>query len=48
MSTFLNGDLEEKVYIEQPKGYMKKGKKDKVYCLQKELCLFCLDPFKAD
>ena len=29
-SAFLNGDLEE-VYVEQPKGYMKKGKEDKVY-----------------
>ena len=35
-SAFLNGDLEE-VYIEQLKGYMKKGKEDKVYRLRKAL-----------
>ena len=35
-SAFLNGDSEE-VYVEQPKGYMKKGKEDKVYRLRKAL-----------
>lgn len=36
-SSFLNGELEEEVYVEQPLGYVQKGKEDKVYCLQKAL-----------
>uniref|UniRef100_A0A2N9EW08 CCHC-type domain-containing protein n=1 Tax=Fagus sylvatica TaxID=28930 RepID=A0A2N9EW08_FAGSY len=36
-SAFLNGDLEEEVYVEQPKGYVKKGKEDQVYWLRKAL-----------
>ncbi|KAL9258984.1 Retrovirus-related Pol polyprotein from transposon RE2-like protein [Drosera capensis] len=32
---FLNGYLEEEVYIEQPLGYMKKGREDKVLRLRK-------------
>uniref|UniRef100_A0A2N9EI16 Integrase catalytic domain-containing protein n=1 Tax=Fagus sylvatica TaxID=28930 RepID=A0A2N9EI16_FAGSY len=36
-SAFLNGDLEEEVYVEQPKGYVKKGKEDRVYRLRKAL-----------
>ena len=36
-STFLHGELSEDVYIEQPKGYMKKGKEHKVYKLHKAL-----------
>uniref|UniRef100_A0A2N9IVF1 Uncharacterized protein n=1 Tax=Fagus sylvatica TaxID=28930 RepID=A0A2N9IVF1_FAGSY len=36
-SAFLNGDLEEEVYVEQPKGYVKKGKEDQVYRLRKAL-----------
>ena len=34
---FLNGELEEEVYVEQPQGYIIKGKEDKVYRLQKAL-----------
>ncbi len=33
----MNGDLEEEVYVEQPKGYVKKGKEDQVYRLRKAL-----------
>ena len=36
-STFLNGVLEEEVYIEQSQGYKAKGKKDKVLKLKKAL-----------
>ncbi|KAE8679315.1 hypothetical protein F3Y22_tig00111402pilonHSYRG01195 [Hibiscus syriacus] len=36
-SAFLNGYLEEEVYIEQPPGYIKKGHEDKVYRLNKAL-----------
>jgi Reverse transcriptase (RNA-dependent DNA polymerase) len=36
-STFLNGVLEEEVYVEQPLGYMKLGKEHKVLRLKKAL-----------
>jgi Reverse transcriptase (RNA-dependent DNA polymerase) len=36
-STFLNGMLEEKVYLEQPLGYMKLGKEHKDLRLKKAL-----------
>ena len=36
-SAFLNGELEEEVYVEQPQGYIIKGKEDKVYRLRKAL-----------
>ena len=36
-STFLNGYLEEEIYIEQPLGYVQKGEEDKVYWLKKAL-----------
>ena len=36
-SAFLNGTLEEEVYVEQPRGYEKKGEEDKVYRLKKAL-----------
>ena len=36
-STFLNGYLEEEVYVEQPQGYEVPGQEHKVYRLKKEL-----------
>ena len=36
-SAFLNGVLEEEVYIDQPQGYKVKGKYDKVLKLKKAL-----------
>lgn len=36
-SAFLHGELEEDVYIEQSKGYIKKGEKRKVLKLRKAL-----------
>ena len=36
-STFLNGELEEEVYMEQPQGYEVPGQEDKIYRLKKEL-----------
>jgi Reverse transcriptase (RNA-dependent DNA polymerase) len=36
-SVFLNGVLEEKVYVEQPLGYMKLGKEHMVLRLKKTL-----------
>ena len=36
-STFLHGELNEAVFIEQPQGYEVKGKEDKVYRLKKAL-----------
>ena len=36
-STFLNGVLEEEVYVEQPPGYEVEGVEDKVYHLKKAL-----------
>ena len=36
-STFLNGDLEDEVYIEQPKSYTVKGEEDKVLRLKKAI-----------
>jgi hypothetical protein len=37
MSTFLNGNLEEEVCVEQPQGYEVPGKEDTVYRLKKTL-----------
>lgn len=36
-SAFLNGVLEEEVYVEQPQGYEIEGEQDKVYRLHKAL-----------
>ena len=36
-SAFLNGELEEEVYVEQPCGYEVQGKEDKIYRLRKAL-----------
>jgi hypothetical protein len=36
-STFLNGVLEEEVYVKQPKGFISQGEEDKVYRLKKAL-----------
>jgi len=36
-SAFLNGDLAEVVYVEQPPGYVVRGKERKVYKLHKAL-----------
>ena len=34
-SAFLNGILEEEVYVKQPKGFVVKGEEDRVYRLKK-------------
>lgn len=36
-SAFLNGYLQEEIYVEQPKGFLVKGKEEKVYRLRKAL-----------
>lgn len=36
-SAFLNGYLEEEIFVEQPEGFSIKGKEDKVYLLKKAL-----------
>ena len=36
-SAFLNGLLEEEIYVEQPEGFVVKGHEDKVYLLKKAL-----------
>ena len=34
-SAFLNGFLQEEIYVEQPEGFVKKGNKEKIYRLRK-------------
>lgn len=36
-SAFLNGNLQEEVYLEQPEGFIKKGQEKKVYLLKKAI-----------
>ena len=36
-TTFLNGEIEEEVYIEQPEGFEVHGKETHVYILKKAL-----------
>jgi len=36
-STFLNGFLEEEIFVEQPKGFIVEGKEDRVYKLSKAI-----------
>jgi hypothetical protein len=37
-TTFLHGDLEEEIYMQQPQGYEVKGKENSVCRLKKSLC----------
>ena len=36
-SAFLNGFLQEEIYVEQPQGFIKDGEENKVYLLKKAL-----------
>ena len=36
-SSFLNGELQEEVYVTQPEGFIVEGKEQKVYRLRKAL-----------
>ena len=39
VTAFLNGKLDEEIYMEQPEGYMQPGKEDLVCKLKKSLSL---------
>lgn len=41
-AAFLNGELEETIYMEQSKGYMVKGKENMVYELLCCICIYCI------
>ena len=43
-TTFLHGDLQEEIYVQQPKGYELKGKENLVYRLTKRLYVLKQDP----
>ena len=36
-TTFLNGELREDIYMDQPEGFQVKGQEDKVYKLKKSI-----------
>jgi len=36
-SAFLNRELQEEIYVEQPEGFMKQSEEDKVYLLKKAI-----------
>lgn len=43
-SAFLDGELEEEVYVSQPEGFLKKDQPSKVYRLSKALYGLCQTP----
>ena len=43
-TTFLHGDLEEEIYMQQPQGYEVKGKENLVCRLKKSLYVLKQDP----
>jgi len=36
-SAFLNGDLQEEIFVEQPEGFVNEGNENKVYFMKKAL-----------
>jgi len=43
-TTFLHGELEEKIYMKQPESYIQEGKENKVCLLKKSLYGFKQSP----
>ena len=37
-TTFLNGNLEEEIYMNRPIGFVSKGQEDKVCLFKKSIC----------